>query len=95
MDRTPCFNTLAADRQNAKIAGADAELAEIRRRNATPDYATLTRCASEDFYPTSLALEIACINSLRRTGEEAFLGSVKSIAKLKYLTGPVHVSSHQ
>lgn len=29
MDRTPCFNTLAADRRNAKIAGADAELAEI------------------------------------------------------------------
>ena len=29
MDRTPCFNTLAADRQNAKIACADAELAEI------------------------------------------------------------------
>ena len=29
MDRTPCFNTLAADRQNAKIESADAELAEI------------------------------------------------------------------
>ena len=29
MDRTPCFNTLAADRHNAKIESADAELAEI------------------------------------------------------------------